>query len=191
MRTVRGSRRRIPFQPGQIAGVASQLRGNAVIGMSSHREGKDDDPWREVADVLDHQPPGFLGVLQVCIRQSSIPPLSYPRIVAARSASSARSDALPRVPVSPAVRSRIPTLYPASTAFNRVPAQVSSTSSRWAARARMSTGIVEYRAERREKAERTAELSEFFAPGRGQDARSDLRLSSVSCPVPPNAWMTD
>src|SRR6185369_16840673 len=78
-----------------------------------------------------------------------------PRILAARAASSARSDALPRVPASPAVRSRIPTLYPASTAFRRVPAQVSSTSSRWAARARMSTGIVEYRAERAEKAERT------------------------------------
>src|SRR3954463_3859174 len=71
-----------------------------------------------------------------------------PKILAARSASSARREALPRVPLSPAVRSRIPILYPASMAFNRVPAQVSSTSSRWAARARMSTGILEYRSER-------------------------------------------
>src|SRR6185312_2092136 len=75
VRTMRGSRCSISLQPGQIAGVASQLRGNAVIGMSSHREGENDDAWRKVADVLDHHPPGFLRVLQVCIRQSSIPPL--------------------------------------------------------------------------------------------------------------------
>ena len=56
-------------------------------------------------------------------------------------ASSARSSAVPRVPLSPAVRSRMPVRYPASTARSRVPAQVSSTSSRWAAMASRSTGM--------------------------------------------------
>ena len=72
-------------------------------------------------------------------RRSAAPsrPGSRPRAPPLRRGASA----LPRVPVSPAVRSRIPARYPASTALSRVPAQVSSTSSRWAAMARMSTGI--------------------------------------------------
>ena len=48
-----------------------------MIGVASHREGENDHPRRKVADVLDHQTPGFFRVLQVCIRQSSIPPLRY------------------------------------------------------------------------------------------------------------------
>jgi len=48
-----------------------------MIGMTSHGEGENDHARRKVADVLDHQLPCFLRVLQVCIRQSSIPPLRY------------------------------------------------------------------------------------------------------------------
>src|SRR5881409_1240601 len=57
----------------------------------------------------------------------------------ARSASAARVVASPRVPVSPWVKSMIPTRWPARTALASVPPQVSSTSSRWAAIARRST----------------------------------------------------
>src|SRR5437870_659623 len=56
------------------------------------------------------------------------------------SASAARVVASPRVPVSPCVRSRMPTRWPARTALASVPPHVSSTSSRCAAIARRSTG---------------------------------------------------
>src|SRR5689334_7870122 len=65
------------------------------------------------------------------------------RIFAASAASRARSSALPRVPISPWVRSRIPVRYPSCAIFSRVPPQVCSTSSRCAARARMSSGGVD------------------------------------------------
>src|SRR5256886_7609558 len=46
----------------------------------------------------------------------------------------------PRVPVSPCVKSRMPTRWPACAAFASVPPHVSSTSSRCAAIANKSTG---------------------------------------------------
>src|SRR5229473_8513987 len=64
-------------------------------------------------------------------------------IFAASAASRARPSALPRVPISPWVRSRIPARYPRCAIFSSVPPQVCSTSSRWAARARMSSGGVD------------------------------------------------
>ena len=54
------------------------------------------------------------------------------------SASAARDFASPFVPISPAVRSTTAVLYPCFAALISVPAQVSSTSSRWAAMARRS-----------------------------------------------------
>src|SRR2546429_9834833 len=48
------------------------------------------------------------------------------------SASFARISGVPRVPISPAVKSRIPVLYPRCAIFSSVPPQVSSTSSGWA-----------------------------------------------------------
>src|SRR5260221_8522975 len=61
-----------------------------------------------------------------------------PRIFAASSASRARSTAVPRVPISPCVRSRMPVRCPRCAAFSNVPPQVCSTSSRCAAMASMS-----------------------------------------------------
>src|SRR5229473_3705591 len=62
-------------------------------------------------------------------------------IFAASAASRARSSALPRVPISPWVKSRIPVRYPRCAIFSSVPPQVCSTSSRCAAMARMSRGV--------------------------------------------------
>src|SRR2546429_7015669 len=45
------------------------------------------------------------------------------------SASFARISGVPRVPISPAVKSRIPVLYPRCAIFSSVPPQVSSASS--------------------------------------------------------------
>src|SRR5690349_5353096 len=61
------------------------------------------------------------------------------RIFAASAASRSRSSALPRVPISPRVRSRMPVRWPSTAIFNRVPPQVCSTSSRCAAIARISS----------------------------------------------------
>src|SRR5215208_7068327 len=66
--TVRGSSCGISLQAGEVARVPSQFRGHAVIGMTSHGEGKDDEAGREVPDVLDHDAPGLFRVLQVRIR---------------------------------------------------------------------------------------------------------------------------
>src|ERR1700692_766288 len=63
-----------------------------------------------------------------------------PRIFAASAASRARSSALPRVPISPCVKSRMPVRCPRSPILSSVPPQVCSTSSRCAAMARMSRG---------------------------------------------------
>src|SRR4051812_18785048 len=61
------------------------------------------------------------------------------RSFAAAPASRARSSAVPRVPSSPLVRSRMPVECPKPAILSRVPPQVCSTSSRCAAIARMST----------------------------------------------------
>src|SRR5271165_677125 len=60
------------------------------------------------------------------------------RMRAASSASQARSSTVPRVPISPCVRSRMAVRRPRSAILSSVPPQVCSTSSRWAAMARMS-----------------------------------------------------
>src|SRR6266849_290885 len=65
------------------------------------------------------------------------------RVFAASVASRARSWAVPRVPISPWVRSRMPVRCPRCAILSSVPPQVCSTSSRWAARARMSSGGVD------------------------------------------------
>src|SRR5205807_6672317 len=65
------------------------------------------------------------------------------RILAASAASRARSSAVPRVPISPLVRSRMPVRCPRCAIFSSVPPQVCSTSSRWAAMARISSGAVD------------------------------------------------
>src|SRR5258708_32889078 len=62
-----------------------------------------------------------------------------PSVRAARSASAARVAASPLVPISPCVRSPIPTRWPALAALASVPPHVSSTSSRCAAIASSST----------------------------------------------------
>ena len=61
-----------------------------------------------------------------------------PRMRAASSASRARSSAVPRVPASPWVRSRMAVRRPRAAMRSRVPPQVCSTSSRCAAMARTS-----------------------------------------------------
>ena len=43
--------------------------------MTAHREGQDDDPGREVADLRHDEPPGLVGVLQVRIGEAGVPPL--------------------------------------------------------------------------------------------------------------------
>src|SRR6266851_188336 len=63
------------------------------------------------------------------------------RSLADFSASLARVSGVPRVPISPAVRSRIPVLYPRCAIFRSVPPQVSSTSSGCAAIANRSRCI--------------------------------------------------
>src|SRR5258708_2346479 len=60
---------------------------------------------------------------------------------AARAASLVRISGVPRVPISPAVKSRIPVLYPRCAIFSSVPPQVSSTSSGCAAIANRSRFI--------------------------------------------------
>jgi hypothetical protein len=66
--TVRGSSGRISLQAGEVTRVSSQFRGNAVIGMTSHGEGKDDEAGRKVPEVLDYDAPSLFRVLQVRIR---------------------------------------------------------------------------------------------------------------------------
>src|SRR5467141_4062190 len=61
--------------------------------------------------------------------------------LAALAASLAPVSGVPRVPISPAVRSRIPVLYPRCAIFSSVPPQVSSTSSGCAAIANRSRFI--------------------------------------------------
>src|ERR1700733_417906 len=62
-------------------------------------------------------------------------------IFAASAASWARLSAVPRVPISPCVRSRMPVRLPCCAIFSNVPPQVCSTSSRWAAIAKTSSGV--------------------------------------------------
>src|SRR5258708_2615871 len=64
------------------------------------------------------------------------------RIFAASTASPARSSDVPRVPISPWVRSRIPVRCPRWAILSSVPPQVCSTSSRCAAMARTSSAGV-------------------------------------------------
>src|ERR1700693_1600720 len=66
-----------------------------------------------------------------------------PRILAASEASLARSSAVPRVPISPWVRSRMPVRCPRCAIFSSVPPQVCSTSSRCAAMARISREVAD------------------------------------------------
>src|SRR5437667_10465598 len=79
-----------------------------------------------------------------CTSESGTP--SVPRHFTASNfaecpASLARSSGVPRVPISPAVKSRIPVLYPRCAIFSSVPPQVSSTSSGCAAIANRSRFI--------------------------------------------------
>src|ERR1043165_5761618 len=63
-------------------------------------------------------------------------------ISAAFEASAARMEADPLDPISPWVKSMMAVLYPCFAALMRVPEQVSSTSSRWAATASRSTVVM-------------------------------------------------
>src|SRR2546425_7021279 len=44
------ARRPVLREAGEVAGVAAQLRGDAVVGMPAHGEGEDDDPRARRAD---------------------------------------------------------------------------------------------------------------------------------------------
>src|SRR5450432_3341581 len=72
----------------------------------------------------------------------SVPRHDTFRIFAAQAASFARVSGVPRVPISPPVKSKMPVLYPSWAIFNSVPPQVSSTSSGCAAMASKSSFIV-------------------------------------------------
>ena len=60
----------------------------------------------------------------------------------AADASRARVAAEPELPISPAVRSSTPTLFPRPTLLMSVPPQRSSASSGWAITARISSGAL-------------------------------------------------
>src|SRR6266478_38157 len=86
----------------------------------------------------------------LCCREGCTSESGTPRVprhltassLAALAASLARISGVPRVPISPAVRSRIPVLYPRCAIFSNVPPQVSSTSSGCAAMANRSRFIL-------------------------------------------------
>ena len=48
-----------------------------MIGMPADREGQDDDPRREVADVARHDAPRLVGVEQAGVGQAGIPSFGH------------------------------------------------------------------------------------------------------------------
>ncbi len=124
----------------QEAGFIAEGGGVVVVGMAALSVGEDDDAGTQAA-----QDCGDLEAVLVCVFDAAvgdvegIAPGDAQDASGFASASAARSSAVPRVPDSPRVRSRMAVVMPSERILSRVPPQVCSTSSRWAAMARMST----------------------------------------------------
>src|SRR6185503_386981 len=106
------ARGRVARQPREIAGVPTQLGSDPVIGMPADREGKDDDPGREMANVLYHDASRRIVVLEVRVREAGVAALgdaeelgglgglAGPQVRAAAGAALAGSEIQNRSPVS-------------------------------------------------------------------------------------------
>src|SRR5438552_5121942 len=66
------ARRPVLREAREVAGVAAQLRGDAVVGMPAHGEGEDDDPRARRADEADERRPRRLIVREVRVRQTGV-----------------------------------------------------------------------------------------------------------------------
>jgi hypothetical protein len=117
------------------AGFVAERGGGVVVGVATLPIGKDDDPGPQAT-----QNGGDLEAVGLRIFDVAIGEIERLAVrVGAASASARRSSAVPRVPDSPWVRSRMPVRQPRACIASRVPPQVCSTSSRCAAMARMSS----------------------------------------------------
>ena len=65
----------IPGESGQETGVPSELAGDPVVRVATDGEGEDDDPGREVPDLLHQHAPGLVGIAEVGIGKARVPAL--------------------------------------------------------------------------------------------------------------------
>jgi hypothetical protein len=68
----------IALESGKKAGIPPQLRGYAVVGVSSDGEGENDNLGGKMADLLDDELPRLLRIVQVGIGKPCVSPLSHP-----------------------------------------------------------------------------------------------------------------
>ena len=65
------------LEPGQETGVAAELGGDTVIGVTADGERQDDNPRREVADFGHHDTARRLVVVKMGVGEPRIPPLAH------------------------------------------------------------------------------------------------------------------
>ena len=131
-------------ESGDEARVAHELRGDAMVGVTAFERRRDHDARREAPDHARERLARRRRVLDAGIGKGER--LARAAAENLRGLVSLRCRAVsaePRVPISPCVRSRIAVRCPSFAALISVPPQVSSTSSRWAAMARMN-GVSEW-----------------------------------------------